>query len=150
MSAVSSAYDAVITAIESQLPNHKRLSNPYDVEENTDLFLRQGYGLVLGPGENSKRNLCNVLSIRRTFQVIISRKYAATELNASGKATTEKQIMEDLKTLIAYFETNTTLNTGVRVVGFESDSGIQFVKKSATDMYLFTEGIFEIEYFETI
>lgn len=149
MSAISDVYDALITRTTSVLTSHTRLSNPYKLDENPDILLRQGYGLAIGAGENSNREFGCRLSIRREFTLSIVRRYAATDLDASGKGTTEKQIMEDAKLLVADFEENTTLTTGARIVKFLSDSGIQYVR-SETDKFMYCELIIETEYFETI
>jgi hypothetical protein len=149
MSEVSTVYDALITRIEAVLTGHYRLSNPYKLEENPSTFLRIGYGLGIGSATNTGRPMSGCISIQRTFQVSITRRYAALETNASAKATTEKQILEDMFLLIKDFHENTSLTNGNRVVKFDSDNGINYVE-TESDRFMYTTGLISIEYFENL
>ena len=149
MSEVSTVYDALITRIEAVLTGHFRLSNPYKLEENPSTFLRIGYGVGIGSGTNTRRPMAGCISIERSFPVSITRRYAALETNASAKATTEKQLMEDMFLLIKDFHENTSLTNGNRVVRFDSDNGINYVE-TETDRFMYVTGIISIEYFENL
>jgi len=149
MSAITTVYDILITRIAAVLTGHYRLSNPYKLEENAETFLRIGYGLAIGDAVNTLKPMTGCLFTQRNFILSISRRYAATESNAVAKATTEKQIMEDLFLLINDFHQNTTLTNGNRVVKFESDSGINYVQ-GETDKFMYTSAVISIEYFETL
>jgi len=149
MSEVSTVYDAMITRIGAVLTGHLRLSNPYKIEENSATLLRVGYGVGIGPATNTRRPMSGCASIQRTFIVSISRRYAALDSSGSAKATTEKQIMDDMFLLIKDFSENTSLTNGNRVVGFDSDNGINYVE-TESDRFMYTTANFSIEYFENL
>lgn len=151
MSEVSTVYDALITRIEAVLTGHYRLSNAYKIEENPSTFLRIGYAVGIGAATNSLRPTASngCISIERTFPVTITRRYAALETNAAAKATTEKQILEDVLLLVKDFQSNTSLTNGNRVVKFVSDNGINYVETD-TDKFMYTTADISIEYFENL
>lgn len=97
MTEISTIYDGLVTRLAALLPNHKRLTDPYNLDNNSTTFLNQGWGLAVGQGENTERQVSCQSSVRRTFQVPITRHYAATAHAVTAKATVEKLLLEDLQ-----------------------------------------------------
>jgi len=151
MSNVSTVYDALVTRIGTVLSSHRRLTNPYSIEQNMEQILKKGWGIAWGSGENTKRFLSDINSIKRLFPVIICREYKARELDITTKASTEKLLFEDQKLLITDFKNQNQLTVvqGINHVTFSSDEGIQKVAFEGKDQFLFLTSIFEVEYFET-
>lgn len=149
MSNISTIYDGLVTRLAALFPNHHRLGNPYDLEVNPDLTLTQGWGLAVGGGANTERYVGCQASVERTFTVIITRRYIARENDADTKATTEKLLLEDLKTLVNDAESNYSIDSSTAIIKYVSDSGIEPVRESQEN-YLHLSVVLTAEYFETI
>lgn len=149
MSNFSTLYDAIVTRIETVLSSHVRLPNPYKIEENTETYLRLGWGVAMTSATNTKRELSCRVSIRRDFVVTITRKFYAVESNVSNKVSVEKALIEDMILLIHDFYDNTALPGALGIVEFESDAGINYVF-SGKDSFLALPITFSVESFETV
>jgi len=149
MSNFSSLYDAIVTRVVTVLPSHTRLPNPYKISENAEPFLRQGWGIAMGSATNTNRELSCRLSIRRDFTISITRKFYALESNVANKESVEKQLMEDMILLVRDFYNNTSLPGVLGIVGYENDSGINYVL-SEKDNFFVLPITFSVEHFETI
>ena len=145
----STLYDAIVTRIETVLPSHTRLPNPYKINENAEPFLRQGWGIALGGANNTNRELACRMSIARTFDVSIVRKFYSVEGSVDNKETVEKQLVEDQILLIKDFCDNTALPNSFGIVNYDSDGGIEYVS-GERDNYLVLRTSFNVEYFESI
>lgn len=150
MSKISTIYDALITGIESRLTTHRRIPYPYEPEKNNEQILDKGYGLMVGPVTNTQRELCDRIYLRRTFSIILTERFWATSQDASGKATTEKAILESMQTLYSWLEKVGAISTDAKIATVTLDDGIQVVG-FGTDFpfYQLTSSV-EIEYFESL
>lgn len=152
MSAVSTAYDALVTRVDAVLTSGagwNKIPNAYNIENNPEIYLKQGYAIGLGSGLNTKRLLSKTVSISREFIVTITRTVDQLDLEVSGRQSIEKQLMEDLKLLIADLEGNSSLNEGQIFCSYEGDEGIDSVD-GETFEFMAVRARFSIEYFETI
>ena len=152
MSAITTAYDAIVTRVNAVLTSGdgwNKLPNAYLIENNPEIFLVKGYAVGFGPGVNTKRLQSRLVSISREFTVSITRSMDQTDLEVTGRQTAEKQLMEDLKLLIADIEGNSSLNQGEIFCSYEGDGGIEFVD-GETSEFLLISARFILEYFETI
>lgn len=150
MSAISNIYDAVVARVVAVFPSHTRLSNPYAIEQNPEGFLRQGYGIAIGPCTNTNRNLCHKVSILRDIIITITRQYAAVETDIATKVTAEKLLLEDQIDLISDFMNNTTLSADGGIVSFTNDGGIEQVFPGGRDNFIALKLTFTVEHFEDI
>ena len=149
-SKISTIYDALLTRLASNFPNHQRLPVVYSIESNPENYLDQGYALVIGAGLNSKRHLSCQLDIERTMTVVLTRQFWALELDASPKAAVEKLLLEDQYTLIADFEKNIALNDpSVSACEFVGDNGIEIVFLNKNSFLKITS-TFRIRYFQDL
>lgn len=155
MTTVSKAYDDLIAEIERALPNHVELIDPYNPDQNDDLTFDSAFGVAFADGENTNRETCR-LTQRRLFTVTLTRKIfkadkARNSYSVSERRSAEKQLFEDLKTLIDGIETNVSLNSsdedGVAWCLYRSDSGLEPIRGVNLIM---TRAIFEMEYFEDL
>jgi hypothetical protein len=147
---VTSIYDALVTVIGTTLlPNHKRLSNPYDLAQNNDQILERGWGLAVRAGTNTNRQIGAKLSVSRDFDISLTRKFFAREFDAVKKASTEKDLLEDMQLIIDNMEENSALDGGTYVVKYIGDSGIFNVRDSQDNFLAITVNV-NIEYFRTI
>lgn len=151
MSDITDVYTALQTRLAAIYPNHRRLTNPYKIDQNAETNLFLGYGVQVLPGENSKRNISCKISIQRTFLVILVRKFRSLELDRIGKETTEKALLEDQFLLIKDIESDPNLGVPTIVARAEwlNDGGISFVFGDK-DSYMKLENTVEVEYFEDL
>lgn len=152
MSIISTAYDAFIARIETVLDTanqgYTRIPNPYNVEDNTELKLRKGYGLALLNAENTNRQVNCKFSVNRTMEVILTREYTGDEELAVPKSTLEKLLLEDQYKIINNFEQDLTINGSTMYTRWVTDSGIEFVAGQTGRFYMLKTQ-FLLEYLET-
>jgi len=151
MSVISTAYDAFLVRLAALYPDHKRIPQPYKLDENSDLILNKGYGLALGPANNSNGAISCQFSVRRDMIVSITRVIRANEFDIDAKDTGWKDLFEDQFLLLEDLaKENTTLGTSViSQAQYTTDSGLQFVFGDK-DNFVALETVISIEYFETI
>lgn len=149
MSTISTAYDTLVTDLETLFPSHKRMSNPYAVDQNASRILEQAWGLAVGSAINTNLELQCSYSVQRTLRITLARKYFAIENDPAQKATTEKLLLEDHNTLVNYFTADATLAANVMRVDYVSDGGIEFVFADK-DQYLYISTDFSMDYKEPI
>ena len=149
MSKVSTIHENMLTRIGAILTSHVRLSNPYKIEENPEILLKQGYGIAIGSANKIRGDLNNYRRFEREFTGSITRKFAAKENDGASKATTEKQILEDAFLVAKDFELDTTLNETAITTDFVSDGGIEYVAREK-DNFLMVRATFAVQYFENL
>lgn len=158
MTAISTAYDALVSQLEETFPDHTELINPYFPEENDDLTYTSAYGVSFVDGENTQREFSCNYTIRRNFSVTLTRKIFKGDLNRNSSSVeerrnTEKQLFEDLHLLIKSVETNVTLNAGsgndIAWCLYRADSGLEPIRVGNFN-FIMVKAIFEIEYFEKL
>lgn len=151
MSKASDAYDALKARVAVVLPNHFILPNPYAPEQNSELALKQGQGVKFLGALNSERSLSCQLSLRRSVEVIVTRKYFGSELMTATKSSVEKALFEDQYLVIREVEKDPSvaLTSVVVQTRFESDSGIEFVFNDDKP-FLMIRSLFSIEYIENL
>lgn len=131
MSLVSTLYAAMLVRLDALYPaasGWTRIPEPYELPDNSDSMLRQGWGLKMGPGRPANGSLACNFHLYRTFTVVLSRECFKLENDGVGKGEVDLALMEDVRTILRDFETNTTLNSGQGVCTYESDNGVTDVR----------------------
>lgn len=152
MTKISQVYDALLARLAAIMPSADgwtRLPNPYEIEENPSLFLKQGYGLAIGPGENRNDSVCPNVGIRRIVTVVVSRKVDATEINVTAKDSPHKQLLEDMFQVLREFEMNVSLLDSLGNAIFVADTGVNFVN-GEDENYIYSSMQFTVDYFENL
>ena len=151
MTDISTIYDALVTRLTALYPSHKRITNPYVLNNNNDQFLAQGWGLATRDAENTNRELSRRLSVRRNFDVVLTRRYFAKDLDLSKVNAAEKNLLEDLQLLIDSVEGTPDLSVtdGKYIVKYNFDSGITAAKDDRDDFLAIIANV-SVEYFRTI
>lgn len=153
MSNISTAFDEIKLRMEALFPYASgwyQMANPYQVEQNTLATHDKGWGIALGPGSNTNRNLSCKLSINRTITVTFLRRRYANEMDIVPKETAEKQILEDQYILIKDFEKAPALNnstSGITRFQYDSDGGIENVFEG-NEAFIKLATTYNLEYFE--
>jgi len=152
MSLISTGFDALVARVETVLDattnGYTRLPNPYNVEDNTELKLRKGYGVALLAATNTNRQVNCKFSVNRTMEVVLTRLYTGYEENAVDKASEEKLLLEDQYKIINDLEQDVTINGQTMYTRWESDGGIEYVA-GETGRFLMLKTQFSLEYLET-
>lgn len=126
---ITTIHAALVTRLGTLLSGHKRLSNAYALEQNSDSILNKGWGLCLRPGRPTRRSMSCIVTVEREFSIPLTRKFVSRELDPTKKADAELLLMEDLQILIDDFEKNNALlSTGTYTVKVNGDSGITNVR----------------------
>jgi len=152
MSKATDVFDALVARVAAVLPDHKRIPNPYIIEQNSERILNKGQGVTFGPGENTFRRLTNQLSVARDFSVIITRKSIKKETDSSGRAEDIQLLFEDQKLVIDDVEKNTTLldsTLSVAKSDYLSDNGLEFIY-GEKDNFIKVESVIRVEYIEDL
>ena len=146
---ITSIYNNLITLVESTLASYTRIPNPYAPDENPELFLRKGYGVGVGPAENTRRVICGFLSVNRSFSILLINQILTTDTNSASRGDFERLLLEDQYSLINALEVDNNLSGNAVKVMFANDSGIQFIS-GEKGKYILLEIQFDIEYLEQI
>ena len=155
MSNISDAADKIVFAMEALFPDHLRMWNPYQPEENSEEVLRKGWGIGFGPAERTNRQLSCDYSWLRKIQIIQARQYFGTQLSTSKNFGKQKEILEDHRIMLDDFEKHVSLNqpgfANPEIVKFNpiSDSGILHVYPDRDDFF-FIRTTFDLEYFRQL
>lgn len=152
MSIITAGYDAMIARVETVLDTvaggYTRLPNPYNIEDNTEIKLRKGYGIALLAGENTNRQVNCKFSVKRTMEIVLTRLYTQREENALTHAAVEKALFEDQFKLINDFEQDISINGTTMYTRWETDGGLEYVS-GETGRFLMLKTQFSLEYLET-
>jgi len=152
MSKITEAFNAMHSRIEILHPNHKRLSDPYDLEKNTELFLRKGYGIALLSGDPVNEGIlakgCN-RTTTRDFDIHITRQFFAKENDGPKKDVVALQILEDLAIITSDFLLEETLNDGTIDTDFNGDTGI-FKVVNDKDNFIAATATITVRYRDTL
>lgn len=148
MTTPTEIYDGIVARVGSLLPDHKRLPRPYNIAENNERFLDKGWGIAVTASENTQRELCKRRSLRRSFEIIVTRKYYSLEHDVEKRSDTEKLLLEDLSTLYDDYCENLTLANEKGLIQALGDNGIEEVYSEDKPFYAVRLRM-DVEYFRT-
>lgn len=110
MSKISTAHDALLTRLQALYPSHTRLTDPYDIQKNTDPVLKRGFGLAFGGLSNTNRQVSCQFSYAVDFIVTFTIIMRANESDIAAKTTAIKQLEEDSLLIIRDVQEEPTLS----------------------------------------
>ena len=149
MSKMTDIHNAIIAKVEATLTGYKHIPNPYDANDNPELYLKKGFGVAIGPAFKIPRNIGCKRSIERSFVVILVKQVTASDTNSTLRANIGLDLMEDQFSLFKAFELEDNIGgTGAatQVIG---DSGLDYIDGERQRFFL-TEMEISTEYFEEI
>jgi hypothetical protein len=153
MSKISTIYDELYTLISGAFPSKNELINPYELTDNHEQILFNGYGIAWEIGTDTEQFNKQLLAFDREFIVVSTRSYHSTDLDTSPKKTAEKSLYEDqltiIKTLKAFSEKSNNPTSTVEDIQFIDDNGIELVFNDA-QRYLSLASRFKMTYFEKL
>jgi hypothetical protein len=149
MSLVSDIYNQLRALIPTVLTEHYELVDPYDPENNSDLFNVKGWGIQIGPTSATKRfSGCQKVSQERTFTIVITRNMKIRQNDIPGRIAVEKELFEDQNKIIEALE-STEIDATQKVL-FDGDGGLGRITGDEPDSaVIYVETNFLIEYVDT-
>lgn len=151
MTQISQIIEAWKALVEGQIEGITEIPNPYEPEKNPDLLLQNGYGIGVGPAENTNRRIGGHVSMAREFEIMLFRLVGVTENDATGIRAAEKSILEDQIKLIKQVEQDPTLGSSCANAQFVNSDPVEYLiadQSGRRYFRLFT--IFRCEYFEDV
>ena len=151
MTVISTTHAAVLAKIAATLPNAKRIANAYEPEVSALGVLTNGYGLALGPGEDTREEIACRLGMARTIAVMLTRLCAAADSQTAGRDAAELALLEDQLLLIKAFDQDNQLGGAVSDIRYVNDGGIEFlVTDNAMGKFYVLTSIFAVKYTESL
>lgn len=150
-SRITTGFTALISLMTTTFPTAdgwSRLPNPYKPEENPEPFLRQGWGVSLGPAVSENLQICAQYDLNRSMVITLARKYEGTENDDAGKASSEIQLLEDQRRLINVLEQNASLTGTIMYTQYQGDDGLEYVR-GETDRFLMIRTTVSFQYIES-
>ena len=149
MSKITQIFDQLKVIVAAELPTYKQIPNPYELEQGSSVMLAKGYGIAVGAGHNTERQLSCQQSIERQFGILLTRQMSYTEHDAANRNLLEKEILEDHHKLNKAIEKNVSLSQIVAKITYSSDNGLEFLGVES-GRYLTIFSTFTCEYFENL
>lgn len=149
MTKLTDSYTAFRALVALTLTGYNELPNPYNIEDNSSLFLRKGYGVAYGAGENTFRRATRNYSATHEFTVTLTTLNTATENNVTAFANVQATLFGVADTLIKAVEDEPTLGgkvANIDWVGYEQIEA--FDDMNGTNKFISLPLNFRAEYFE--
>ena len=115
------------------------IPNPYSIDANPDIILREGLGYKVG-GSNTFAQQFNIPSDRQQIGIVVSKLYIATDSNADVMLGVVESMKDELETLRVWLLQQTEMS-GIQQIEYMSTDQIDFV-----DRYIYTTIYFDVVY----
>lgn len=146
MSNFSTILDAIRSTLASTFPTKTQIPNPYAIEKNSDVFLENGYGIMVRSASSTILEQCrdhenriiDILFVKRVFRVIIDTDNMHSET---------KSLIEDTLTFKKIMLSNNQLgiDSNLEQITLQSDSGVNFVFANEFN-FLYSIVSFNVQY----
>lgn len=131
---MSTSISYVLDAIRARVPiiltgSRFELPNPYDLVENSEHFLDNGWGIKVGPTTNFNLNY-NSIAERRTVSIVITRRVPRITGQQTQLHTSIKNLLEDELKIKKDFVDSEELGVPQYLIkiDYTNSSGIEFVQ----------------------
>lgn len=95
MSNVTLAYNAARTALAALYPDKNEIPNPYSMEDNNTMLLRDSWGLKAGPTSVSPFEVLKETAAEYDFIVVLSTEIVRKDSDVEAVHTRIKALLED-------------------------------------------------------
>lgn len=95
MSRISTVYDRILVELAALYPSKTRIPYAYDLVSNDDNFLRDGYGLTVGPASPALLEWCKN-AMDRQFTIVLTGEVFNTGSNPTIYDDIVKALLEDI------------------------------------------------------
>ena len=128
MSNVTTIQNSLVTTLETLFPNKTVIPNPFNLEDNNQNLMKNGYGFFYGPASLPDFDLgIHIQGYSRDFNVVMTRNVYRTDVSPDPFSTTQLALIEDQNTLVNTFADVRNLDQNVVSIEFVSDSGVEFI-----------------------
>lgn len=149
MSNVSVILDTIRSTLQSTFPLKTQVPNPYAVERNSDVFLEDGYGIIIRTGSISPdiQEFCQHDFEMRGVDILFTRRCYRVDVDTEYFHTQTKNLLEDTLTFKKVMLSNNQLGIDSNLVkiDLESDTGVNFIFANETS-FLYTIVRFNAHY----
>ena len=146
---ITEIYTALVDLIRETLPEHKRLTNVEEIEDNDATLLRQGWGLKIGGGANTNDVICPQYNLERKFLVTITREYLAKGSDADRREASKLLLLEDLHLVLAEAVRQIQLEGPAIGIAYEDDGGPEEFTLQDKPFHMI-EATFTVKYFQLV
>lgn len=141
-------HDYLVTKCATLWSTKQRLFNPYDIEVNNELHLRNGFAIGFGAFEEVDVIGC-CSKISQDFLITVSKKFYALEHDEEKRMTTEKALIEEAHALIKNIAADPKLGGAASKTAFRGSTGIQQVFQESQP-FIFVTMTYNAEFTETL
>ena len=149
MAKIEDIHTAICNLVSSTVADYKRFPNPYQIDANTFLHMKKGYGVAIGPGVDTERYLGCHVTYSRVFTLVLVQQMTETQNTTARRELIERDLLEDHDSLIKAVYNNTTLAGVVIKATITDDGGIQFIDGDRLK-FLALEMNMTVEYQDTL
>jgi hypothetical protein len=151
MSKITTVYDTIIAEMIKLFPDKQRISNPYDLSNNSETKLKDSWGIKMSPSGASGINLFPYHTEARDFSIVLCRRVYKLKEDSAALDAPLKALMEDAKTVICRMMAADQLGIpdSVGKIDFASNSGIEFTRADSQES-ISTEIKFSVDIMEGI
>lgn len=96
MSNVTNVYNGLLEKLAEKFPAKSRIPNPYNLPDNIDNFLIDGFGVKVGPEGQSEFVEFNSFCVNREFTIVFTREMVATSSNTDVPDDISLKLLEDI------------------------------------------------------
>ena len=146
---IADVYTRLIEVVQATFSDKVELTNPYVIEDNEDIFLKNGFGVAILPTTNLKRATSCLYSIGRDIEITFTKQIFGTNRDHKERQEVEKGLMQDQLDLIKAIDSDGQLNDLLANSDFLGDNGIEFIFNDRNNFIAFTCN-FTIEYHEQL
>ena len=128
MSNVSTIYDRLLVVLPTLFTTRTRIPNPYSIEDNQSVLLKNGYGLKVNGTSSEESEFCTY-SYSVDFGVVFTNEVVMLGNDADGYDAAVKLLLEASNTLQDNWLDNNQIGIEANItqVTFEGTSGIDFL-----------------------
>ena len=150
MSKITDIYDNLRTLTATALTGYIELPEVYSLGANPSVLLNKAYAIGYGSETNDQRYICNILTLSRSFQILLVNKLTTTINNTDQRRALEKAVIDDGYTLIKALMNDITLSEVAVDARYQGQSGIEYLTDdNGTEQFLTINLDVSIAYQET-
>lgn len=146
---IADVYQRLIEVVAETFTDKVELTNPYILDDNPDIMLKNGFGVAILPTTNLNRATSCLYSIGRDVEITFTRQIFGTNRDHKERQAIEKELMQDQLNLIKAIDNDGQLNDLLANSEFFGDNGIEFIFNDRNNFIALTNN-FTIEYHEQL
>lgn len=148
MSNVSTIHTSLLASLAGMFPNKTIIPNPFNLEDNNQNLMKDGYGFFYGAAGLPDFDLgIHIQGYSREFNVVITKNVYRTDVSPDPYTTAQLALLEDQNTMVNTFADVRNLDQNVVSIEFVSDGGVEFIFADKNN-YLALTTTFAVSYKE--